>query len=406
MRFLAGELAEHTHLMRLLASRLFGSAANQMVMMAVGWQMYELTGSAWDLGLIGLFQFAPVFLLTLPAGHIADHHDRSRIVACAVAAQLVCSGTLLAATLSGNLSRALLIGLSVVLGAATTFQRPAQQSLIAVLVPAHLLSRAMAFSASIFQAAVIAGPSLAGLLFVFGGTAVYGVSTAAIALSLVMLLSIGATGRPASGTRSFSVESLLAGVHFVRGHRVLLGAISLDLLAVLLGGATALLPIYAKDILHVGATGLGILRSAPAIGALVMSILLARHPMGRAVGRRLLSAVGVYGVCMLVFGASQVFVVSLIALAVSGAADMVSVVVRQTLVQAQTPDEMRGRFGAVSSMFIGASNQLGEFESGATAGLLGPVGSVVLGGCGTLFVVALWWRLFPQLEKQERFERG
>jgi hypothetical protein len=270
------------------------------------------------------------------------------------------------------------------------------------MVPLRLLARAMATSASVFQGAVIAGPALAGLLFAFGGGAVYGVALAALVTSLVLIMGIGRIGA-ATRVQAMDADSLLAGVRFVRAQRVLLGAISLDLLAVLLGGATALLPIYAKDILAVGTTGLGILRSAPAVGALVMSVLLARNPMRRGVGRSLLLAVGVYGLCMLVFGVSRSFVLSLVALAISGAADMVNVVVRQTLVQSLTPDEMRGRVGAVSSMFIGASNQLGEFESGATARFFGPVGSVVLGGCGTLCVVALWWKAFPQLARQEAF---
>ena len=398
-----GELADYPKLLRLLVSRLFGGAANQMVMMAVGWQMYELTGSAWDLGLIGLFQLLPVLVFTLIAGHAADRYDRARIVAVAVATQVLSCAALLTATLTGRLTPSLLIAISVILGAATTFQRPAQQSLIGAMVPGRLLSRAMAFSASVFQAAVIAGPAIAGLLFAFGGGAVYGVALASLVLSFGLVLRIGRMGA-SNRLQAFDADSLLAGVRFVRGNRDLLGAVSLDLLAVLLGGATALLPIYAKDILHVGATGLGILRSAPAIGALAMSVILARAPMRSSVGRRLLSAVGVYGLCMLVFGVSHSFVISLVALALSGAADMVSVVVRQTLVQAQTPDEMRGRVGAVSSMFIGASNQLGEFESGATARFLGPVGSVVLGGVGTLCVVALWWKvLFPPLARQESF---
>jgi len=401
-----GELADYPGLIRLLASRLVGGAANQMVFMAIGWQMYELTGSAWDLGLIGLFQFAPVLIFTLLAGHAADRFDRARIVAIAVATQLLCASALFIATMEHRLSREILIGVSVVLGAVSTFQRPAQQSLVASLVPLRLLSRAMAFSSSVFQGAVIAGPAIAGVLFAFGGTAVYGVALASMTLSFALIVGLRA---PVSefAVRAFNADSLLAGVRYVRANRVLLGAISLDLLAVLLGGATALLPIYAKDILHVGATGLGVLRSAPAIGALVMSVMLARNSnrlLGSGIGRKLLAAVAIYGVCMLTFGISTIFVVSLIALAISGAADMVSVVVRQTLVQAQTPDEMRGRVGAVSSMFIGASNQLGEFESGATAGLFGPVGSVVVGGVGTLAIVALWWKLFPQLAKQEAFE--
>jgi hypothetical protein len=262
----------------------------------------------------------------------------------------------------------------------------------------------MAQSSSVLQVAVIGGPALAGALFAFGGAWVYATALGLLAISLVLAFRIRyAISAPVVQAPSW--ESLLAGVHYVRANPVLLGAISLDLLAVLFGGATALLPIFARDILHVGSAGLGVLRSAPAVGAFAMAALLSRTPMRRNVGARLLGAVAVYGCCMLVFGLSRSFTLSLLALATSGAADMVSVVVRQTLVQIQTPDAMRGRVGAVSSMFIGASNQLGEFESGATAALLGPVGSVALGGVGTLCIVAAWWRLFPQLKAQQSFER-
>jgi MFS family permease len=232
---------------------------------------------------------------------------------------------------------------------------------------------------------------------------VYAVCVIMLAVSLVLVMPIDYERLP--GPRDVTIASVLAGVHFVWTRKLLLGAVSLDLMAVLFGGATALLPIYAKDILHVGPEGLGLLRSAPAAGALVMSVVFARHPIRRRVGRWLLLGVAAYGMCMLVFGVSTSFVVSLAALAASGAADMVSVVVRQTLVQLDTPDEMRGRVGAVNSIFIGASNQLGEFESGATAALLGPVGSVLLGGMATLGVVALWWKMFPTLANRDTFQR-
>jgi hypothetical protein len=247
---------------------------------------------------------------------------------------------------------------------------------------------------------VIGGPALAGLLFGLGGAAVYGCALAFLLLSLVTVVRIHYAWEPAA-REPVTARSLLAGVRMVRANRILLGAISMDLLAVLLGGATALLPVFAKDILHVGPVGLGMLRSAPAAGALVMSVLLSRSPIEQGIGRRLFAAVAVYGCCMVLFGLSHNFLVSLAVLAASGAADMVSVVVRQTLVQTETPDTMRGRVGAVSSMFIGASNQLGEFESGTTAALFGPVASVVMGGVGTLCVVALWWRLFPGLARRE-----
>ncbi|HVZ46022.1 MAG TPA: MFS transporter [Ramlibacter sp.] len=400
-----GELSDfaiHQHFIRLLISRLFGGAASQMLFVAAAWQMYELTGSAWDLGLVGLFQFAPVVVFTLPAGHVADRFHRARVVSLAVALQFAAAAILLGATATDHLSRTLLFGISVLLGAARTFQMPAQQSLVASLVPVSLLPRATALSSATGQVATIGGPALAGLLFSIHAQAVY--LTCVVLLLVAFLVLAGVDYERTSEGHPLTMDSALAGVRFVWHRKLLLGAISLDLMAVLFGGATALLPIYAKDILHSGPQGLGLLRSAPAVGALVMSVLLARFPIRRAVGHRLLMAVAAYGVCMLVFGVSTSFAVSLLALALSGAADMVSVVVRQTLVQLDTPDNMRGRVGAVNSIFIGASNQLGEFESGATAALFGPVGSVVLGGVATLAVVAVWRKAFPALAHRDTFE--
>jgi MFS family permease len=400
-----GSLFAQRPFMRLWVARLFAGGANQMMMVVAAWQMYDLTGSAMDLGLVGLFQFIPVLLLTLPAGHVADRYQRSRIVAGAQLLQLAVAVVLLVGTHGNHLSRELLFAVSVALGAARTFQAPAQQSLIPSLVPIGMLARATAFSSAGNQMAVIGGPAVAGLLFMGSGTAVYAVATAMLAIALVMMVGIRDL-RDFGRREPPSLRSMLAGARFVWSRKELLGAISLDLMAVLFGGATALLPIYAKDILHIGPSGLGALRAAPAVGALVMSAVLTRYPIRSAVGRWMLVSVAVFGVCMLVFGVSTVFLVSLVALAISGAADMVSVVVRQTLVQLDTPDQMRGRVGAVNSMFIGASNQLGEFESGATAALLGPIGSVLLGGTATLLVVALWWKMFPQLARRQTFHEG
>ena len=298
-------------------------------------------------------------------------------------------------------SRELLLGLSVVLGAARAFQMPAQQALTPLLVPPAMLPRAMAFSAAGLQASVIGGPALGGLIFVAGATAVY--ATSAVLFLLACWLVAGVRyAHVAPPAASVTLASVMAGATFVWRRKALLGALSLDLFAVLLGGATALLPLFAKDILMVGPWGLGLLRAAPAAGALVMSAVLTRWPLERQVGKRMLGAVAVYGLCMMVFGWSTSFVLSLAALAVSGAADMVSVVVRQTLVQMERPDDMRGRVSAVNLIFIGASNQLGEFESGATAALLGPVGSVLLGGVGTLLVAGAWLRWFPELAQRDR----
>jgi len=386
---------------RLWTARLFGTAAAQMLMVAIGWQMYELTGSAWDLGLVGLYQFGPAVLLTLPAGHVADRLHRGRIVACCFAVLGAVSLLLLNASAGQWASRELLLAVSLLLGAVRAFQMSAQQALTPLLVPLSLLQRAMAFSAAGLQAAIIGGPALGGLIFVAGADKVYGTCAALFAIAGVLLLRLRYDHVPPPHEPT-TWRTVLAGVHFILERKVVLGAMALDLFAVLLGGATALLPIYARDILHVGPQGLGLLRSAPAVGALAMSVSLSRWPLQRHVGRTLLLAVGVFGLCMVVFGLSTSFVLSLVALAVSGCADMVSVVVRQTLVQLETPNHMRGRVGAVNGIFIGASNQLGEFESGATAALLGPLGSVVAGGIGTV-LIALWWRrLFPGLARRDR----
>lgn len=397
--------------MRLWSARLLGTAAAQMLMVTLGWHMYELTGSAWDLGLVGLYQFAPALLLALYAGHVVDRHHRGRIVATCLAVQALVALLLAVATFAPLLpgaaaharwdSRGLLLGLSLVLGAVRAFQMPAQQALVPLLVPAPMLPRAMAFSSGGLQAAIIGGPALGGLLFVAGIGAVYASCMALFVTATVMIVRLRYL-HTAPPHEPVTVATVLAGVDFIWRRKVVLGAVSLDLFAVLLGGAVALLPIYARDILHTGPWGLGLLRSAPAVGALVMSVVLTRWPAERRVGRTLLWAVAVFGVSMVVFGLSTSFLLSLFALVVSGAADMVNVVIRQTLVQLETPDAMRGRVSAVNSIFIGASNQLGEFESGATAALLGPVGSVVLGGVGTVLVALAWWRIFPALAQRDR----
>ena len=391
--------------MRMWFARLFGTTGNQMLMVAVGWQMYELTGSAWDLGLVGLYQFVPALLLTLVAGHVADRVHRGRIIAACLVTQAAVALILVSATQgwvasASWASRELLLGVSVLLGVARAFQMPAQQALTPMLVPSAMLPRAMAFSSAGMQAAVIGGPALGGVIFVAGATAVYA-SCALLFATGCMLISVLHYDHVPPPREPVSLRTLLAGAEFVWQRKALLGAVSLDLFAVLLGGATALLPMFAKDILHVGPWGLGLLRAAPAAGALLTSAVLTRWPLERRVGHTMLAAVALYGLCMVVFGLSGSFVLSLFVLAVSGGADMVSVVVRQTLVQIETPNAMRGRVSAVNSVFIGASNQLGEFESGATAALLGPVGSVVAGGVGTLLVAALWFKGFPALAQRD-----
>lgn len=404
------ELRRQRDFMRLWVARLFATSGSQILMVAIGWQMYDLTGSAWDLGLVGLYQFVPALLFTLVAGHAADRYRRSLIVAACMAVQMLVAALLMLATWGVGadapwISRGLLLGISVVLGLTRSFQMPAHQALTPSLLPPSLLSRGMAFSSAGMQAATIGGPALGGLLYVFGADVVFATCALCFVVSsgLVLTLRYRQAVHPA---QPVTLRSLFAGVAFVWQRKTLLGAVSLDLFAVLLGGATALLPMYAKDILLVGPVGLGLLRAAPAVGALVMASVLTRWPLRRRVGRSLFIAVAVFGLCMVVFGLSTSFLLSLLVLAVSGGADTVSVVVRQTLVQLETPDEMRGRVSAVNTVFIGASNQLGEFESGATAALMGPVASVVLGGLGTLVVAALWIRWFPALARRDRLEQG
>lgn len=387
--------------MRFWCARVVSATASQMVMVAIGWHMYTLTGSAWDLGMVGLCQFLPALLLTLPAGHVADHGHRGRILALCVTAQAAIAVVLTLAEMGRWADRELLLYVSVAFGMTKAFQMPAQQALVPLLVPGHMLPRALAFSSGGMQVAVIGGPALGGFLYVAGAEAVYGLCGALFFISSILFVLTRHPHVPPPA-QPVTVDTVLAGFHFIWRRPQILGAISLDLFAVLLGGATALLPMFAKDVLHVGPWGLGILRGAPAVGALVMSILLTRRPIQRKAGRSMFTAVAIYGVATVIFGLSTVFALSFVALLVSGAADMVSVVIRQSLVQLDTPNDMRGRVSAVNSIFIGASNQLGEFESGSTAALLGPVGSVVLGGMGTLLVAALWMRWFPTLAGRDR----
>ena len=393
---------------RFWLSRLAGTAASQMLLVALGWQMYDLTGSAWDLGLVGLAQFLPALLLALPAGHHVDRSDRRRVLLAVLSLQVVVAVALALASASGLMGRGALLAVSLALGVLRTWQMPTSQALLPQLVPLHRLPSALALSSAALQGAIIAGPAIGGFVYAAGAAAgaaaVYGLAALGFALATVCVLRLATRAAPPAREPA-SVASLLAGLSFIAGRPVVLGAISLDLFPVLLGGAVALLPIFARDMLHTGPWGLGLLRAAPAVGALAMSLALARWPVQRRSGAWLLGAVALYGLTMVVFGLSTHLLLSLAALAISGAADMVSVVIRQSLVQLATPDAMRGRVSAVNSVFIGASNQLGEFESGATAALWGPVASVVWGGVGTLAVVLLWSGLFPTLARRDRLLR-
>ena len=384
-------------------ARVFAMLARQMLTVAVGWQIYALTGSALDLGFVGLVQFLPSFLLVLVSGHVADRFDRRRVLQ---AAMIVDAAAVLGICIGSALDRIdppAIFMLVFVIGAARAFDVPTMQALLPALVPERLLARAVAANASASQAAIIVGPAVGGLLYIAGPAVVYATS-AALFLLTAALVHFVRPQRTARRTPAAGLSSVLDGIRFIRSQPEVLGAISLDMFAVLLGGATALLPIYARDILHTGPWGLGLLRSATAVGALGMALWLARHPLRARAGRRMFGAVAVFGVATIVFGLSRSFALSLGALAVLGASDMVSIVVRQSLVQLRTPAHVRGRVSAVNTLFVGTSNELSEFESGVVAAWLGAVAAVVIGGVGTVAIVLLWMRLFPALLNVDRLD--
>ncbi|WP_284508356.1 MULTISPECIES: MFS transporter [unclassified Caballeronia] len=393
-------LLRHASLVRFLIARVGSISAQQMLMLAISWHMYDLTSSAWDLGLVGLFQFVPGLATTLIAGHCADRLHRGRMVAACLALQAVVATLLIVSTATHSVTRDVLLTLSLVLGAIRPFQMAGQQALLPMLVPPRLLARSMALSTVVQQISVIAGPALGGVLFAVSVGTVYLTSTLLFCISAVMYAFVRYDYTPPSREPA-TADTILAGLRFIWGSPLLLGAISLDLFAVLFGGATALLPVYAKQILHVGPQGLGLLRSAPAMGALCIGLVLSRRAIVSGVGKKLLIAVAVYGVSIAAFGLSRWFPLSLLLLAVSGGADTISVIVRQTLIQLETPDHMRGRVAAVNTLFIGASNQLGEFESGVSATALGVVGSVVAGGFATVLISVAWSRLFKPLATRD-----
>jgi MFS family permease len=385
------------------SSRVLASVAFQMLGVAVGWQLYELTGSALDLGWVGLVQFVPMVLLTLVVGQVADRCDRRLIVAVCEVVKAAAAAALALASLGGWQSRASIFALVAVLGAAQAFENPAMTALVPEVVPRPLIAPAMAWVISAGQTAQIVGPALGGLLYVLGPGPAY-FAAAALCILAGALAAAVRVARPPRPREPITLETVFSGVAFIRSRRILLGSMSLDLFAVLLGGATALLPVFAKDILGVGPGGLGLLRSAPAVGALATSVFLARYPLERRLGPTLFRSVLVFGAATVVFGLSTSFALSLAALTILGAADVVSMVIRMSLAQIRTPDEMRGRVSAVHSLFTGTSNQLGAFESGLAAALLGTVPAVLLGGLGTIAVAGLWMLLFPELRRLSRFE--
>jgi len=382
-------------------ARFAATLAWQMLTVAAGWQLYALTKDPLALGLAGLAQFLPFVTLVLPAGQIADLADRRLVLVGAYASEVVSAGVLLWLVWSGERHVWVMYVAMAFFGAGRAFWMPTGQAITPKLVPPEVFPSAVAVNGALFQTAAIGGPGVGGLLYLLGPDVVYGATAALLLLAMALVLAIKPLAPTAKASWQFS--DTLEGLRFVFSQRVVLGAISLDLFAVLFGGATALLPIFAADVLHVGPVGLGILRAAPGLGAVAMAGLLAWRPIGRHVGRWMFGGVALFGLATLVFGASTDFRLSLGALVCLGAGDMISIYIRHMLVQLQTPDAIRGRVSAVNSVFIGSSNELGEFESGATARLFGLVPAVLLGGVATLVVVASFMKLFPELRTMDRF---
>ncbi|MEH2560988.1 MFS family permease [Bradyrhizobium sp. AZCC 2289] len=399
----AGALLKHRSLLLFLLSRSLSRFSSQIGAVAIGWQIYDLTGSAFDLGMVGLVQFLPTALLLFVAGHAADRYERKRVVQLCQFAEALTALFLAWGAYSGWLTVTHIFIATFVLGTAGAFESPTTSALLPLITPPGSLQRATAISSGATQVATITGPALGGLAYAVMPSMPYGIMVlfwlfGAILTGGIRLLQPAAVGDAATP------GDLFAGVRFVRNNPAILGTISLDLFAVLLGGATALLPIYARDILEAGPLGLGILRAAPAVGALLMTAFLARHTIHRRVGMRMFQAVIVFGAATVVFALSHWMWLSVLVLAILGAADTISVVIRFSLVQLATPDEMRGRVGAVNFLFINASNQLGQFESGVTAALFGAMPAAVLGGVGTIAIALLWMKLFPALRDVEKLE--
>ena len=401
---LNASLFHHRSFVLFWLSRMATTIAIQMQAVAVGWQIYDLTSRPLDLGLVGLAQFIPSFLLVLVSGQIADRHDRRRVIQLGQSVEAVAVTILLVSTAAKAISPTVIFASVFLTGVGRAFEQPTQQALVPTIIPPELFPRAVAATGSATKLATIMGPAFGGLLYLVSPLSVY-VACGALFISALLLMLWVRSERPPAAREKVTLAVVFAGFAFIRRNPIILGAISLDLFAVLFGGATALLPIFARDIFAVGPLGLGLLRAAPAIGALAMSFVLAVFPLRRRVGRMMYYAVTVFGIVTVVFALSRSLPLSILALIVLGAADMVSIVIRQTLVQIETPDAMRGRVSAVNAMFVGTSNQLGDFESGLTAAWFGTVPSVLIGGIATILVVLVWNRLFPELFHVQTFER-
>ncbi|TCT39037.1 MFS transporter [Martelella mediterranea] len=393
----------HVAYTRYFFSRLLATFAIQIVSVSVGWQIYDETGSALYLGLIGLFQFLPSLLLTLVTGTVADRYNRRMIAAICFLISTGCAAGLLMITMFEVFSPWPIFALLIVFGTERAFAGPALQSLAPNLVPQDDLANAIAWNSSSWQIASIVGPVTGGLLYGAGPSVAYTTALVLFAAAAVLILMIGKPPQRSAG-RAVTKETILAGFRFIASEKVVLGAISLDLFVVLLGGAVALMPIFARDILDLGPWGLGLLRAAPGIGAIVVAVLLATLPIRRHAGVMMFLGVALFGVATIVFGLSQTVWLSIVALVIMGGADMVSVYVRETLIALWTPDEVRGRVNAVNMVFVGASNELGEFRAGSMASVIGAVPAVVFGGIGSLFVAALWAVKFTKLRQIDSLE--
>ena len=385
-------------------SRLSATFAAQILSVAIGWQIYDLTRDPFDLGLVGLVQFAPALLLVLVTGTVSDRYNRRRIVAICLFVEAACGLAFLGLTVSGRISPGWIFAILAVFGTARAFVNPAASSLIPNLVPERDLAGAIAISSSAWQTAIIVGPVVGGLLYGVAAAAPYGSGVALLAIAAILVLFVPQP-RQKTTPEPPNWSSVVAGFRYVWNEKIVLGAISLDLFAVLLGGATALLPAYARDILHTGPWGLGLLRAAPGIGAIAVALTLAARPVRDRAGVTMFVTVGLFGAFTLVFGVSTAVWLSVAALALAGAADMISVYIRETLIQLWTPDAVRGRVNAVNAVFVGASNELGEFRAGTVAALIGVVPAVVIGGIGTLAVAGLWAWAFPMLRQARRLDR-
>ncbi|WP_160692532.1 MFS transporter [Clostridium sp. C2-6-12] len=396
-------LLENKSLRRLMAARVSTNFAYQMLTVAIGWQMYSLTNSAFYLGLIGLVQFLPMLLLSLFVGHIADRYDRRKIITISQWTQSIFILILAFGSFNGWITKERFLIIIFFVAVAHSFEGPPMQALLPNIVNREVFPRASALMSSVSEFAVIIGPAVGGILYTFGSTSVYTL-TGILYLISGFLISQILIKKEEFKPEPTSLKTLFAGIFFIKSKPIILGAISLDLFAVLFGGATALLPIYASSILMIGSLGLGILRSAPALGALLMSAYLSKKPLKQNVGRTMFIAVIFFGLSTIIFAISKSVIVSFLALFALGASDVISVVIRSTLVQLETPDNMRGRVSSVNMIFIGTSNQLGEFESGITASLFGTVPATLIGGIGTIVVVMLWMKLFPSILNVDKFE--